>query len=449
MLADSVSAAADLPDRPHSDLGNQHVAANWQPEQLGATMIWGHPAGIILPIMAMLYLLGFTNIFLRSSFGIMAPELAQSMNLAPAALSGVASAFFFAYALMQVPTGMLLDRFGPRSVLATMLLFTTAGAAIFAAASSGEMLTLGRILMGIGCAGVFTGAFYVLNIWLPRDRVVSQIGTLNSFASLGNLCAATPLAALLAWIGWRYSYWLFTAAVAVLMVGVALLMRDQPAGRAPLASKGESLSQIFAGVRDAIRQPGMSRLLFAGLPMSSASTISGAWGAPYLKDVHGLDDIGRGNVLLIMALLGMSGHFLYGQVARHFNTVKLPILGGGIIILATTLALAVMQKPPLWLVTVLFSLLGLVCAYPTVTHAHARGLVPVHLVGRGVSITNMGVMTAVALSQLMFGWILGLFVATEGILPEHAFRAAFGVQALMALVGIAIYAPIRDVRPNG
>ena len=157
------------------------------------------------PILAVLYVLGFTNLFLRSSFGVMAPDLAREMALTPAQLSLVASSFFFAYALMQVPTGMLLDRFGPRRTLATMLLSTMTGAGIFAAGQTPEMLTFGRILMGIGCAGIFTGAFYVMTLWLPPDRVVTQIGALNSFASFGNLCATAPLAFLIAWIGWRTS----------------------------------------------------------------------------------------------------------------------------------------------------------------------------------------------------------------------------------------------------
>ena len=71
-----------------------------------------------VPVLAILYILGFTNLFLRSSFGVMAPDLAREMRLSPELLSTIASAFFFAYAAMQIPTGMLLDRFGPRWVLA-------------------------------------------------------------------------------------------------------------------------------------------------------------------------------------------------------------------------------------------------------------------------------------------------------------------------------------------
>jgi MFS family permease len=409
---------------------------------------------VFWPMMAILCVLGFTNLFLRSSFGVMAPHLASEMRLSPVELSAVASSFFFAYALMQVPTGVLLDRFGPRRTLATMLLFTLAGTALFAAASSGVGLAVGRVLMGIGCAGVFTGAFYVLAVWLPKERVVTASGVLNSFASFGNLTSTTPLAILIAWIGWRQSYWLFTAGVGVLLAGVALYVRDRPPGATPQAARadekrGENLSEVLRGVGSAVRQPGLWRLLVVGFPMSAASTIAGAWGAPYLRDVHGLDDIARGNVLFAMALCGLSGHMLFGYMARLVNSSKAAIITGAIGIIAATLCLSLLVRPPLWLVTVLFCLLGISGSYPTVAMAHARGLVPPHLMGRGVSVTNMGVMLAVASMQFVFGWVVGLYPGEAGLQPEPAYRAAFAVQAGVAALALAVYLPVRDARPKG
>lgn len=406
-------------------------------------------AALFMPIVAILCMLGFTNLFLRSSFGVMAPDLAREMNLTPAMLSAVASSFFFAYALMQVPTGMLLDRFGARRTLAVMLIFTTAGAALFAVGQTPRMLSAGRVLMGIGCAGVFTGAFYVLTLWVPPDRVVTHIGALNGFASFGMICATAPFAALITWIGWRDSYWIFAGAVALLMVAVAVFMRDAPPGRPPSSAKSETLGQIFGGVREVVRQPGLKRLLFAGLPMSAGTTIAGAWGTPYLKDVHGVEDLSRGKILLIMAVVGMFGHVIYGQLARRLNTIKWLIICGGSIGIVASAMLAAMTKPPVALVTALFCLIALVGAYPTIIHAHARGLVPGQLIGRGVSVTNMGIMVSVAAVQLGFGWIVGLFSAVGGVPPEVAFRAAFAAQAAAALAGLLIYAPVRDVKPRG
>src|SRR6185503_4102689 len=90
----------------------------------------------IAPILAILYGLGFANLFLRSNFGALAPELSRELALEPRGLSVVASIYFFAYAAMQVPTGMLLDRYGPRRTIAGLLLFTAIGTALFAAGTS-------------------------------------------------------------------------------------------------------------------------------------------------------------------------------------------------------------------------------------------------------------------------------------------------------------------------
>ncbi|MEZ5818222.1 MAG: MFS transporter [Hyphomicrobiaceae bacterium] len=400
-------------------------------------------------IVVVLFLLAFMNLFLRSSLGVMAPELAREMTLSPAALSTVASAFFLAYAVMQLPTGMLLDRFGPRLTLSGMLLFTTAGAATFASSESVAILSLGRVLMGIGCAGIFTGAYYVLARWLTQERVVTLMGTLNTFAASGTLSATTPLAALIALIGWRECYWIFTAAVAALLVAVGLVIRDAPPGGGSAPSRSESLAGVIGGVGEALRQPGMVRLLLAGLPISASTTVTGVWGAPYLRQVHGLDVIASGNVLLAMALCSMAGHTALGLVARSMNSVKAAMLVGMSGVLCAMTGLAALDHPPVAVVTALFCLLGLSASFPMIVFAHARGLVAPHLMGRGLSAANMGLMAAIALMQLAFGWIVGTVSGPGSVPTELAYRTGFAVQATAALLALLVYLPIRDVRPNG
>ena len=400
-------------------------------------------------IIVVLFALAFTNLFLRSSLGVMGPELSREMALGPKALSTVASSFFFAYALMQVPTGMLLDRFGARATLAGMLLFTTAGAATFAAADTVGWLSLGRVLMGIGCAGVFTGAFYVLALWLPQARVVSQMGILNSFAATGTLTATAPLAALIALIGWRESYWIFTGGVALLLTAIWLIVRDGPPGTVPQAARTERLGDVLAGVGKAMAEPGMARLLLTGLPISASSTISGVWGAPYLRDVHGLSTVEAGGVLLAMALAAMVGHTALGLLARSLNSIKHAMLIGMSGVILCMSALALLQKPPVLAVMAILAVMGVCSAFPMLVFAHARGLVAPQLMGRGLSAANMGVMMAIAVMQLAFGWIVAAFTEGSGVPPEIAYRAGFAVQAGVALLALLVYLPIRDVKPAG
>lgn len=406
-------------------------------------------ATIAVSMLIVLYALGFTNLFLRGSLGILSPTLSSEMQLSPETLSVVASSFFFAYALMQIPSGMLLDRFGARRTLSVLLIFTTAGAGVFSMADSASELIAARILMGIGCAGIFSGAFFVVNQWVAPDKVMMQTGILNSFAAVGGLCATAPLAALITLFPWRDCFWAFTLGVAILLVCVAVGLREPSGASGARASRKETLSAVFAGVLRAIARPGVKRLVVVGIPMSVQTAILGAWGAPYLRDVHGLDDIARGNVMLGMALTGIIGHPTYGLLARRFNTVKYVILGGALTILALTLVLVLVPQPPVPLVAAVFAGIGFFAMYPMIAFAHARGLVPAELVGRGVAVTNMGIMSAIAMAQLVFGWIVGLFPAENGVSPEIAYRAGFAVLAAMTSVAIVIYAPIKDSKPLG
>lgn len=403
---------------------------------------------IAIAVLVMLYMLGFTNVFLRNSLGIMAPAISNDMALTPETLSVVASAFFFAYALMQIPSGMLLDRFGARRTLAFLLLFTTAGAALFSAAENTSQLILARVLMGIGCAGIFSGAFFVINQRVSPERVITQTAFLNSFAAIGGLCATAPLAALLTFYDWRLCFLAFTIGVAVLLLSVLFGLREpaQPAGR---PTPHETLAEILAGVRRALAEPGMKRLLVVGIPITSQTTIMSAWGAPYLRDVHQLDDLERGSVMLAMAVSGVFGHILIGYVARLLNSIRTTIVGGAMLACLLLAALAGIKHPPIWLVTVIFVMLGFVTMYPMLAFAHARGLVPAEIVGRGVAVTNMGIMMAIALSQLLFGWIVGLYPVIDGTPPELAYRAGFAAIAGLSLIAVFIYAPIRDCKPRG
>jgi MFS family permease len=396
-----------------------------------------------------LYMLGFINLFLRNSLGIMAPSISRDMALAPEALSIVASSFFFAYALMQIPSGMLLDRFGARNTLAFLLLFTTAGAAVFALAENTTQLILARILMGIGCAGIFSGAFFVINQWVTPDRVIRQTAMLNSFAAIGGLCATAPLAAVLAIYDWRLCFWVFTVGVGLILIAVLLGLKEPPSATAKSKKKHETLPEILAGVRRALAQPGIKRMLVIGIPLSTQTSIIGAWGAQYLRDVHHLDDVERGSVMLAMAFASVFGHSCYGFVAGLLNSIRNTIIAGSTLVILLLEVLVLIEQPPIWLVTIVFSSIGFLCMYPMLAFSHARSLIPTELVGRGIAITNMGIMTAIALSQLLFGWIVGLYPAESGVPPEIAYRAAFAALAAVSLAAVLIYAPIKDCKPRG
>ena len=395
-------------------------------------------------MMAALYGLALANIFLRSSMGVLAPELAAELALTPKMLGLIASAFFLSYAAFQIPTGLMLDRFGPRRTVTGMFLLTVGGTVLFALAPSGPVLLVARLLMGAGCAGIFAGGFMVIARFYAAERFTSVGGTWNSFAMLGTFLATVPLAGLVAVAGWRASFIVIALLAAAIVVLTGWSVRDWPAGSNQLATSDsvENLSDILAGLRAVLRTPGILGIASGGIALSAGNTILGIWGGPYLNDVHGLDQLGRGQVLLFMAFAGVAGHFLYGQAARLFNTLKYLVLAGAAAIVLIMATLALLPSPGLGAVTLLLALLGLACGFPTILLAHGRALVPDHLVGRGLTTVNTGIMVSIALMQITIGALIGTASGAEG------YRLAFGFIAMMALVTILIYSRVPDCKPR-
>ena len=402
-------------------------------------------------MMAALYGLALANIFLRSSMGVLAPELSAELALTPGMLGAIASAFFISYALMQIPTGLLLDRFGPRRTMAGLFTLTVVGIFLFSVAPSGPAMLLARLLMGAGCAGIFSGAFMVIARFYPNERFTSIGATMNSFAMLGTFLATAPLALLVVSFGWRSGFIAISCATAAIWLLAAFTVRDRPAAKDGdgTARRGENLREIFAGLYAVLRTRGILKIASGGMALSAGNTFLGIWGGPYLNDVHGLDEAGRGQVLLFMAFAGVAGHFLYGQASRLFNTLKGLVLAGSVGIVAIMALLALLPSPGVITVTALFAALGLVCSFPTVLLSHGRALVPDHLIGRGLTVVNTGVMISIAAMQIAVGALIGLSPAESGQATAEGYRLAFGFVGLMALVTVLIYSGTEDRRPRG
>jgi MFS family permease len=407
-----------------------------------------------LPMMAALYGLAFFNIFLRSTMGILAPELAVELALSPGMLGIVASSFFISYALMQIPTGIMLDRFGPRRTVTGLFLLAVVGTALFTVAESGALMVLARTLMGIGCAAVFAASFMIIGRFYCARKFTSVAGALNSFAMLGTLAATLPLATLVVAYGWRASF----AGILLLMGGVTLLalfnIKDSPKDTSQLTSvrPKESFRELIAGLWAVMRTRGVIPIACAGVALSAGNTILGIWGGPYLNDVHGLTEIGRGKTLSAMAVAGVAGHFVCGYLARWLDTLKGIVMGGGLAIFIITALLATMSSPSLATVTGLFAGLGFACSFPSILLTQARLLVPDYQAGRGLTVVNTGIMVAIAAMQLAVGGVMSLTsVASDSgqlVATADSYRAAFGFISIMTVVSLVLYARAADIRPT-
>ena len=159
--------------------------------------------------------------FLRSAPAVIAPNLRDELALTPAELSNLPAAIFLGAALMQLPVGVLLDRFGPRRTMAGFLVGASLGTFLFAASQNIVSLTLALFLIGFGAAPIFMGIIVLLTRWVARDRLATATAISIAVGGGGMLLSASPFAAATEAFGWRGT--LFVVGLVALTVAVALL----------------------------------------------------------------------------------------------------------------------------------------------------------------------------------------------------------------------------------
>ncbi len=388
--------------------------------------------------------------FYRVSNAVIAPELMAELSIGTGTMGVVNGAFFLAFAAMQIPAGMLLDRFGARRMMPCLFLLAVAGSLLYAAAQSGLELIAGRALIGIGCALGLMGALVVIARWFESERYARLISLLFTVGGLGVLMASTPLAAMSEAVGWRGAFVTMAAVTGVLAILLFALVRDAPPGADPAAAAHEPAGEMWRGIGELLARRDM-RCICAIQFVNYAAVLSivGLWAGPYLNDVHGLTGVDRGNALFGLNVTLLLAVLLFAQIERWLGSRKRAIVGGGIAAVIFLVVLALVPDPGLWTALAVLILFTVASAFFMLIHAHARAILPDRLIGRGLTLQNLAVMLGVFVVQAATGAVIGAFAPEGGEAPEIAYRATFGVLALSLAAGVALYARISDVSPLG
>lgn len=382
--------------------------------------------------------------FLRNSVGVIAPNLAAEVGLSASEIGLLASSFFITFAAAQLPLGVALDRFGPRRCMLVCAAIVIVASGVFASATTPFGLIAGRALLGLGSSCYLMAPLALYARRYPPDRFAMLAGIQLGVGSIGALVATAPLAYSAAALGWRMT---FALVGAIMLVGAILLMLviREDATDKEQAAHTETLGESIAGIIEAIRAPSVWRLFLLHLAAySSFATIIGLWGGPYLTHVYGYDLRGRGDVLLLAAVAQVLAMMLWGHTDRLLRSYKIPVLGGS---LATALVLGLAAFAgtfSTWQLIAWFIALGALCAYTPVLIAHGKSLFEPRLVGRGMTILNMGTMGGAFLTQALTGFVMDLFPAEGGVYPLAAYRTVFAFQALILVLACATYIKARD-----
>ncbi len=382
--------------------------------------------------------------FLRNSIGVIAPNLAAELSMSASEIGLLSSTFFFAFAAAQIPLGIALDRYGPRACMLVCSAIAVAGTIIFALAEQPWALIAARVLMGLGSSCYLMAPLALYARRYAPDRFSMLVGLQLGLGSVGTLLATAPLALSATAIGWRATFMVVAALVALAGILVAVVVRADTT-REP--HHDETFRESIAGIADALRTPSILPLFLMQLAAySSFVLIVGLWGGPYLTHIYGYDLPSRGEILFLAAGAQIIGAMAWGPADRLFGNYKTPVFIGTLLTASSLAALAIFgAMPVLWLI-VCFVGVGFSSAYTSVLIAHGKSLFPPRLVGRGMTLLNMGTMGGVFFTQSISGFVIDLFPAVNGAYPLTAYRIVFAIQVLFLIVAGLAYLRARDPR---
>jgi predicted MFS family arabinose efflux permease len=240
---------------------------------------------------------------------------------------------------------------------------------------------------------------------------------------------------------------LFTA---LATIAVWIVVRDAPPGHPFLVRTTETPRQMLLGLGEILRNRPLRPILALNFcHYASTFTLQGLWGGPFLREVYGLSPIEAGNVLFAAVIAYQAGMLTFGPMDRVLDTRKWIAVSGTTVMIAILSLLALASRPPVWVPIVAIVVVGFFSACSTMVMTHGRSIIPDRLIGRGMATINTSVMLGVACMQTLSGIVIGAVEPlASGARSETAYRALFGVLAVVLIAALAIYSRSKDVKPS-
>jgi MFS family permease len=361
------------------------------------------------------------SMFCRVSIAVISPNLAIELNLSSSQLGNLSAAFFYSFAFSQLPLGIALDRWGPRKVMSALGVVGVTGVSLFALAQTSISAILTRIIMGIGMSCNLMGVLTLLAAWFPVNRFAFLAGSLVSIGVVGNLLAATPLALLSQWVGWRVSFWIIAALNAAVVATFYVVVRDYPAGRRPSGDK--EIKSLWGIARLLCMYSYWALGLSGFVRYGFFVALQGLWAGPFLIYGLGLDQISAANAIFSIGLGFMVGLPICGRISdRMLRSRKRVVLPSMIAFFALTISLISWEKGlNHWIIYSSFFSLGFVASPGQIMMAHIKELVPTDMIARALTGINLFTILGCAVLTQILGWIIGgdasLITDTAGFRP--------------------------------
>ena len=400
---------------------------------------------LALGVVIAAYMLSFFHRFAPAG---VADDLAAAFQTTAASLGVLAATYFYVYALVQIPTGILVDTVGPRRTLLAGGVLAAAGSLMFGMAPDLGIAMIGRTITGLGVAVVFVAMLKLIALWFPENRFASIVGLSMLLGNAGSMLAGTPLAALSEVISWRMVF-VGTAGISLmLVVATWILVREAPRANTARFDR----TAILEGLLTVLKNPRTWPAVMVNFGLcGSFFAFGGLWATPYLMSVHGLSRIAAANHISLYFGGFAVGCLLIGTLSDRIGRRKPVLLGTGAACCALWLVWLSGLRMPVASSLTLFGLMGIATAAFTLSWACAKEVNPPHLSGMSTSVVNMGGFVSAALLQPIVGLIMdrgwdGTIVANVRQYSPETFTPALALLTAIAACGTLAALFLRETR---
>ena len=402
---------------------------------------------------AALYLIAF---YQRVAPAVITQELSRDFGLTAGALGNLSAFYFYSYVAVQIPTGLLADRWGPRRVLALGAALTAAGTLLFALAPGVAWANAGRLAIGAAAGVAFVSMLKLASHWMPARHYAFASGVALFVGVVGATLAGPPLRIAVDAFGWRAVMGASAAVTAAIAIAIWVVVRDDPAERgyasfhAHAALRPGAAQSIASQLREVLSYRNTWLLLaipgaFSGIIL----TFAGLWGVPFLVSQYGFSTHGAAALASAMLVCWSIASMAYGPLSERIGRRK-PIYTGGLVATLALWALVVFVPglPRPVLVMVLLAVAAAAGAF-IVTFAYARESVPARLAGTISGMANMGVMLGGMFMQPLVGLVLdwrwdGRMAEGVRVYDFGAYQWGFALMLAWGAVSLVLLAFARE-----
>ena len=391
----------------------------------------------------------FAEYFARVSPGVMVPDLMRDLQVTALRLGSLSAFFYYAYLSMQIPVGILVDRFGPRRLLISATIMCGLGCAWFGSVESILTAELSRFVMGFGAAFAFVTSLKLAAQWFPSRRLGLIVGLTQALGMLGAAVGEEPVATVIEAIGWRYTMYSMAMVFLVLAALMFMIIQNNVVTDAKKIVQ-HNIHSVWGSLKQVLcNQQSWFNAAYAGFVFAPTAAFAELWGVSFLKYAYSSSTkqaaFAVGMIFIGWGIGGPIVGWLSDRIGRRLPVMKVSALAG----LILTSCVIYMPHLNINIVTLLLFLYGVSNAGVAVSYTLAGELNSKKLAGTSMAFANMASVLVGASLQPIIGWFLdlswnGQMLAGVPAYSLQDFHVALFVLPVCSLLGIVFAFIVRE-----